>query len=193
MSAPDVKPASPYPALAAALPRIPTGSGVYLFKDPGGKVLYIGKAVNHEIEGPHAVVGAELIKRYGESEAVVNGVASHHSDVPPIGPLGHLVSAADAISASRPGARSESMTTYLKRIEDLEKIANEFKGVANTYAIQAGRELRVIVESDKVTDDEAFLLSKDIARKIEEALNFPGQIKVTVIRETRAVELANSN
>src|SRR5439155_3257858 len=102
----------------------------------------LGKALNHEIEGPHAVVGADLIKRYGESDAVVNGVASHHNDVPPIGPLGILVSAADAISASRPGARSENMTTYLKRVEDLEKIAGGFPGVEKTFAVQAGREIR---------------------------------------------------
>src|SRR5207249_7783710 len=110
----------------------------------------IGKAVNHEIEGPHAVVGADLIKRYDESDAVVNGVASHHNDVPPIGPLGILVGAADAISASRPGARSESMTTYLKRVEDLEKIAVTFPGVEKAYAVQAGRELRVFVQPDEI-------------------------------------------
>jgi ribonuclease Y len=150
----------------------------------------IGKAVNHEIEGPHAVVGAELIKRYGESDMVVNGVASHHNDVSPIGPLGHLVSAADAISASRPGARSENMTTYLKRIEDLEKIATEFPGVDKAYAIQAGRELRVFVQPDKVNDDEAFSLARLLAGKIEGEMQYPGQIKVTVIRETRCVEVA---
>ena len=150
----------------------------------------IGKAVNHEMEGPHAVVGADLIKRYGESEAVVNGVASHHNDVPPIGPLGHLVSAADAISASRPGARSESMTTYLRRIEDLEKIATAFPGVEKAFAVQAGRELRVFVQPDKVNDDEAFGLARNLAGKIENEMQYPGQIKVTVIRETRCVEVA---
>src|SRR4029077_8419579 len=106
----------------------------------------IGKAVNHEVEGPHAVTGAVLIKRYGESEAVVNGVASHHNDVPPVGPLGILVSAADAMSASRPGARSENLTTYLKRVEDLERIASGFNGVERAFAVQAGRELRVFVQ-----------------------------------------------
>jgi ribonuclease Y len=150
----------------------------------------IGKAVNHEIEGPHAVVGADLIKRYGESEAVVNGVASHHNDVTPIGPLGHLVSAADAISASRPGARSESMTTYLKRIEDLEQIATSLPGVEKAFAVQAGRELRVFVQPDKVNDDQAFGLARSLAGKIENELQYPGQIKVTVIRETRCVEVA---
>jgi ribonuclease Y len=150
----------------------------------------IGKAVSHEMEGPHAVVGADLIKRYGEGDTVVNGVASHHNDVPPIGPWGILVSAADAISASRPGARSESMTTYLKRVEDLETIANSFPGVEKSYAVQAGRELRVFVQPDKITDEEAFALARNIASKIENKLQYPGQIKITVIRETRCVELA---
>jgi ribonuclease Y len=150
----------------------------------------IGKAVNHEIEGPHAVVGADFIKRYGESEAVVNGVASHHNDVPPIGPLGILVGAADAISASRPGARSESMTTYLKRVEDLEKIAAAFPGVEKAYAVQAGRELRVFVQPEAVNDDKAFAMARSIASKIENELQYPGQIRVTVIRETRCVDVA---
>jgi ribonucrease Y len=150
----------------------------------------IGKAVSHEMEGPHAVVGAELIKRYGEIEAVVNGVASHHNDVPPVGPLGILVSAADAISASRPGARSESMTTYLKRVDDLEKIANSFPGVEKSYAVQAGRELRVFVLPEQISDEDAFALARNIASKIENKLQYPGQIKITVIRETRCVEVA---
>ncbi len=150
----------------------------------------IGKAVNHEIEGPHAVVGADLIKRYGESEPVVNGVASHHNDVPPVGPLGILVSAADAISASRPGARSESTATYLKRIEDLEKLASAMPGVEKAFAVQAGRELRVFVQPDKVNDEEAFVLARNIVSKIQNDLQYPGQIKVTVIRETRCVEVA---
>ena len=150
----------------------------------------IGKAVNHEIEGPHAVVGADLIKRYGESEPVVNGVASHHNDVPPVGPLGILVSAADAISASRPGARSETMSTYLKRVEDLEKIASVMPGVEKAFAVQAGRELRVFVQPEKVNDEEAFTLARNIASKIQNELQYPGQIKITVIRETRCVEVA---
>jgi len=150
----------------------------------------IGKAVNHEVEGPHAVVGADLIKQYGESDAVVNGVASHHNDVPPIGPLGILVSAADAISASRPGARSESMTTYLKRVEDLEKIAAGFEGVEKAYAVQAGRELRVFVQPEEVDDEKAYSLARGIANKIENELQYPGQIKITVIRETRCIEVA---
>jgi ribonuclease Y len=150
----------------------------------------IGKAVNHEIEGPHAVVGADLVKRHGESEAVVNGVASHHNDVPPVGPWGILVSAADAISASRPGARSESMATYLKRVEDLEKIALAFPGVEKCFAVQAGRELRVLVQPDQVTDEQAYALARNVALKIEEELQYPGQIKITVIRETRCIEVA---
>jgi ribonuclease Y len=151
----------------------------------------IGKAIDHEVEGPHAIIGSKLAKKYGESPKVVHAIAAHHEDVPPNSVYAYLVQAADGLSGARPGARKELLENYVKRLEDLEKIANEFKGVANTYAIQAGRELRVLVESDKISDDEAVLLSKDIARKIEECMNFPGQIKVTVIRETRAVELAN--
>jgi ribonuclease Y len=150
----------------------------------------LGKAVSHEVEGPHAVVGAELIKRHGESEEVVNGVASHHNDVPPVGPLGILVSAADAISASRPGARSESMTTYLKRVESLEKIGNSFPGVDKCFAVQAGRELRVFVQPRAVNDENAFALARSIAARIEGELQYPGQIRITVIRETRCVEIA---
>jgi ribonuclease Y len=150
----------------------------------------LGKAVSHEVEGPHAISGAEIIKRLGESEAVVNAVASHHNDVPSIGPLGALISAADAISASRPGARAESMTTYLKRIEDLEKLALAFPGVEKCFAVQAGRELRVFVQPDKIADEDAFLLARKLASKIEETLHYPGQIKVTVIRETRCIETA---
>ena len=150
----------------------------------------IGKAVNHEVEGPHAVTGAEILKRYGESELVINGVASHHNDVPPVGPIGILVSAGDAISASRPGARSENMTTYLKRIEELEKLANSYPGVERSFAIQAGRELRVFVLPDKVDDNGAFAVARGLASRIEDDLQYPGQIKITVIRETRCIELA---
>jgi ribonuclease Y len=150
----------------------------------------IGKAMSHEIEGPHAVIGADFIKRYGEMDAVVNGVASHHNDVPPVGPWGILVSAADAISASRPGARSESMAVYLKRVEDLEKVALSFPGVEKCFAVHAGRELRVIVQPDRITDEQAYTLARNMAQKIENDLQYPGQIKITVIRETRCVELA---
>jgi ribonuclease Y len=150
----------------------------------------IGKAVNHEIEGAHAIVGAEILKRYGESDDVINGVASHHDEVPHTGILGILVSAADAMSASRPGARSETMTIYIKRVEDLERIGNSFPGVEKCYAVQAGRELRVIVQPDKVTDEQAFQMARNLSRKIEEELQYPGQIRVTVVRETRCIEFA---
>ena len=150
----------------------------------------IGKALSHEVEGPHAIVGADLIKRHGEAGVIVNGVASHHNDVSPEGPWGILISAADAVSASRPGARSESMTTYLKRVEGLEKIGNGFEGVEKCFALQAGRELRVFVQPQSVDDDGAFALARNIAAKIEAELQYPGQIRVTVIRETRCVEVA---
>jgi ribonuclease Y len=150
----------------------------------------IGKAVNHEIEGAHAIVGAEIVKRYGESDEVVNAVASHHGEVPHVGPVGILVSAADAISASRPGARSETVMTYLRRVEDLERIGMSFTGVEKCFALQAGRELRVMVQPGQVTDEQAYLLARNIARKIEEELQYPGQIRVTMVRETRCVEFA---
>jgi ribonuclease Y len=150
----------------------------------------IGKAMSHEIEGPHAIVGAEFVKRFGESNEVVNGVASHHDEVPHEGLLGILVSAADAISASRPGARSETMTTYIRRVEDLERIGLSFPGVEKCFAVQAGRELRVVVQPDLLDDEQSFALARNIARKIEEELQYPGQIRVTVMRETRCIEFA---
>jgi len=151
----------------------------------------IGKAVDHEVEGPHAVIGSRLSKKFGESPKVVHAVAAHHEDVSPNSVYALLVQASDGLSGARPGARKELLENYIKRLEDLENIANSFKGVANTYAIQAGRELRVIVESNRISDEEAMFLSRDVVKKIEESLTFPGQIKVTVIRETRAVEYAN--
>jgi len=151
----------------------------------------IGKAVDHEVEGPHALIGARLAKKYNESRRVVHGIESHHEDIPPSSVYAFLVQAADGLSGARPGARKELLENYIKRLEDLEKIANSFRGVANTYAIQAGRELRVIVESSIISDEDATMLSRDVAKKIEESLTFPGQIKVMVIRETRAVEYAN--
>jgi ribonuclease Y len=151
----------------------------------------IGKAVDHEVEGPHALIGSRLTKKFGESPKIVHAVAAHHEDVPPNSVYALLVQAADGLSGARPGARKELLENYIKRLEDLENIANSFKGVANTYAIQAGRELRVIVESNQISDEESILLSRDVVKKIEESLTFPGQIKVTVIRETRAVEYAN--
>lgn len=151
----------------------------------------IGKAIDHEVEGPHAVIGSKLAKKYNESPKIVHAIAAHHEDVLPESVYALLVQAADGLSGARPGARKELLENYIKRLEDLEKIANSYRGVANTYAIQAGRELRVIVESDQISDEEATLLSRDIAKKIEESLTFPGQIRVTVIRETRAVGYAN--
>jgi ribonuclease Y len=151
----------------------------------------IGKAIDHEVEGPHAVIGSKLAKKYNESPKIVHAIAAHHEDVLPESVYALLVQAADSLSGARPGARKELLENYIKRLEDLENIANSFRGVANTYAIQAGRELRVIVESEKISDEEATLMSRDIAKKIEESLTFPGQIRVTVIRETRAVDYAN--
>jgi ribonuclease Y len=151
----------------------------------------IGKAIDHEVEGPHAVIGSTVAKKFGESPKVVHAIAAHHEDVPPESVYALLVQAADGLSGARPGARKELLENYIKRLEDLENIANSFKGVANTYAIQAGRELRVIVESKQISDEESIMLSRDVVKKIEESLTFPGQIKVTVIRETRAVEYAN--
>jgi ribonuclease Y len=150
----------------------------------------IGKAVNHEVEGAHALIGADLVKRHGEPEEVVNAVAAHHDEVPISSPLAALVSAADAISASRPGARSESMDTYLKRLENLEKIGLSFAGVEKCYAVQAGRELRVIVQPHQISDEQAYAIARHMAHKIEEGLQYPGQIRVTVIRETRCIEFA---
>jgi ribonuclease Y len=150
----------------------------------------IGKAVDHEVEGPHAGIGAELAKRHGESKRVVHAIAAHHEDIPSEDVIAVLVQAADALSGARPGARKELLETYLKRLEGLEKIAGSFPGVGKCYAIQAGRELRIIVESGIVSDADIVLLSRDIAKRIESELTYPGQIKVTVIRETRAVDYA---
>jgi ribonuclease Y len=150
----------------------------------------IGKAVDHEMEGPHAAIGADLARRYGESPAIVHAIAAHHEDIPAEDILAILVQAADALSGARPGARKELLETYVRRLEDLERIAGSFNGISKAYAIQAGRELRIIVESGVVGDPDVALLSRDIAKKIESELTYPGQIKVTVIRETRAVEYA---
>ena len=150
----------------------------------------IGKAMDHEVQGSHAIIGGDLLKKLGEPEEVWQAVACHHHEVEPTTLYGALVSAADAISASRPGARSESMEFYLQRLEKLEEIANSFSGVEKSYALQAGREIRVIVEPSKIGDDAAAQLARDITKKIEQELQYPGQIKVTVVRETRAVEFA---
>ncbi|HRW03788.1 MAG TPA: ribonuclease Y [Caldilineaceae bacterium] len=156
----------------------------------GGLLHDIGKAVSHEIDGPHAIVGGEIAKRYGVNEAVVNCIASHHGEVEPQSVEAVIVAAADAISGARPGARRESLETYIKRVTALEEIGNSFQGVSQTFAIQAGREIRVLVRPEEVDDMTAISLSKDIAKKIEDNLQYPGQIRVTVIRETRAVEHA---
>jgi ribonuclease Y len=150
----------------------------------------IGKAVDQESEGVHALIGADLAKRYGESPKVVHVIAAHHEDIPPESIVAVLVQAADTLSGARPGARREMLETYVKRLEDLEKVALSFGGISKSYAIQAGREIRLIVESEKVNDEEAVLLSREVAKKIEQDLTYPGQIKVTVIRETRSVEYA---
>lgn len=150
----------------------------------------IGKAVDHQIEGPHAKIGADLAKRYGESPDIVNAIASHHEDEEPQTIYAVLVAAADAVSASRPGARRESLDAYVKRLEKLEEVAKTFSGVSKAFAIQAGREVRVAVAPTVTDDGEMQKLAYDIARKIEEELRYPGQIKVTLIRETRAVEYA---
>lgn len=150
----------------------------------------IGKAVDHEVEGSHAIIGRDLAKKYGEPEEVVYAIGAHHEDQPPQSVLDVLVQSADALSGARPGARKEMLQSYVKRLEDLEAIASDFEGVEKSYAIQAGRDLRIIVDSQKVKDGEATLLSQDIAKAIEEKLTYPGQIRVTVIRETRAVQYA---
>ncbi len=150
----------------------------------------IGKAVDHEVEGSHAIIGRDLAKKFGEQEEIAYAIGSHHEDIPIQSVLDVLVQSADALSGARPGARKEMLQSYVKRLEDLEAIANSFSGVDKTYAIQAGRELRIIVNSDSVKDSDAVLLSQDIAKSIEQKLTYPGQIRVTVIRETRAVEYA---
>jgi len=150
----------------------------------------IGKAVDHEMEGSHTQIGAELAKRYRESTDVVHAIMAHHGDIEPNTVEAILVQAADAISAARPGARRETLEAYIKRLEKLEEIANSFAGVEKSFAIQAGREIRIIVKPDKVSDDQALLMAREIVKRIEKELEYPGQIKVNVIRETRAIEYA---
>lgn len=165
------------------------GANVHVAKRAG--LLHdIGKALDHEVEGPHARIGAELLSRYGEKWEVIHAVEAHHGDVEPQTLEAVLVQAADAISASRPGARRESLEAYIKRLERLEKIADSFEGVEKAYAIQAGREVRIIVKPDRIDDAGAAKLAFDVAKRIEKELEYPGQIKVTVIRETRAIEYA---
>jgi ribonuclease Y len=155
-----------------------------------GALHDIGKAVSHELEGTHAQLGSDLAKKCGEPDTVVHAIAAHHGDVEPKTLLAVLAQAADAISASRPGARRETLETYIKRLDTLEAIANEFKGVEKTYAIQAGREIRVIVQPEEIDDANAAVMAQEIKKKIESGLQYPGQIKVVVIRETRSIEYA---
>ena len=150
----------------------------------------IGKAVDHEVEGPHALIGADLAKKYNESKEILHAIAAHHEDQRPETALAVLVQAADSLSGARPGARKELLESYVKRLEELENLALDFDGVSKAYAIQAGREVRVMVDSENVDDDKTFLLCKDIAKRIEDNLTYPGQIRVTVIRERRAVGYA---
>ena len=165
------------------------GANVELAKR-GGLLHDIGKVLVNEIETSHAIVGGEFIKRFGEKQDVINAVMAHHNEVEFETVEAILVQAADAVSASRPGARRETLTAYIKRLENLEEIANSFEGVESSYAIQAGRELRIVINPDKVSDDEATLMSREVAKKIEDTMQYPGQIKVTILRETRAVEYA---
>jgi ribonuclease Y len=150
----------------------------------------VGKCLDASAEGSHAVVGADFIKRYGEAPDIVHAVRAHHYDVQPESVLAHLVIAADALSGARPGIRKAMVDSYVSRLSDIEKIVNSFEGVSKSYAISAGREVRVLVENDRVTDDETVMLSRDIAKKIEEEMSYPGTIKVTVIRETKAIGIA---
>ena len=150
----------------------------------------VGKALTHEVEGSHAIIGAEIARKYGESAKIVNAIAAHHEEVRAETILAPLVDAADALSGARPGARREVLESYVKRLDDLERISTSFKGVEKAFAVQAGREIRIIVEPGAIDDDQATLLARDVARKIESEMTYPGQIKVTVIRETRASEVA---
>ncbi|MBA7597865.1 Ribonuclease Y [subsurface metagenome] len=165
------------------------GANVALAKKTG--LLHdIGKAVDREVEGSHAAIGADLVKQWDKSPEVVQGVAEHHGETDTVGIWGFIISAADAISSARPGARRELLESYLKRLKDLEDIATGFKGVEKSYAIQAGREVRILVKPEEIDDLGAMRLARDIVKKIEESLNYPGQIKVTVLRETRAIDYA---
>ena len=173
----------------AALLAAEVGANVQIAK--AGALLHdLGKAVDHEVEGAHALIGADIAKRYGMPPAVVNAIAAHHAESESESLEAVIVEAADAISGARPGARREALETYVKRIKALEEVASAFEGVAETYAIQAGREIRIIVKPEQVDDLAAIQLSKNVAKAVEENLQYPGQIKVTVIRETRAVDFA---
>jgi ribonuclease Y len=173
----------------ASIMGVELGANIQVVK--AGALLHdLGKAVDHEVEGPHAQIGADLAKRYGVSPAILNCIAAHHGEAESESLEAIIVGAADAISGARPGARRESMETYIKRIRALEDVANSFDGVAETYAIQAGREIRIIVKPEQIDDLAAIQLSKEVAKAVEENLQYPGQIKINVIRETRAVDFA---
>ena len=150
----------------------------------------IGKALDHDMEGTHVEIGVDVLRKFKENEKVINAVEAHHGDVEPQTIEAVLVQAADAISASRPGARRETLETYIKRLEKLEEIADSFEGVEKSFAIQAGREVRLIVKPDKVSDSQMVLMAREVAKKVENEMEYPGQIKVNVIRETRAIEYA---
>ena len=165
------------------------GANVTLAKKAG--LLHdIGKAIDREVEGSHAAIGAELVQRWDKSPEIAQAIGEHHNEAPTTSILGYIISAADAISGARPGARRESLENYIKRLETLENIANSFKGVEKSFAIQAGREIRILVKPEEINDLDSIRLARDIVKKIEEGMEYPGQIKVTVIRETRAVDFA---
>ena len=150
----------------------------------------IGKALDHEIEGSHVQIGVDICRKYKENTQIIHAIEAHHGDVEPKTPLAFIIQAADAISAARPGARRENVESYVKRLENLEEISSSFEGVEQAFAVQAGREVRILVKPDVISDDQVILLARSIAKKIEDTLDYPGQIKVNVIRESRAVEYA---
>lgn len=150
----------------------------------------IGKALDHDMEGTHVEIGVEILKKYKENPLVINAVEAHHEDVEPQTLEAVLIQAADAISASRPGARRETLEAYIKRLQNLEEIADSFNGVEKSFAIQAGREVRIIVKPDKISDDQMIVLAREVSKRVENEMDYPGQIKVNVIRETRVVDYA---
>ena len=175
--------------MTAAAPAAELGADINAAKI-GGLLHDIGKAIDREIDGTHLQIGIDLLRKYGETEEVVHSMACHHGDYDPQTVEAVLVTAADALSAARPGARRESVEHYVKRLEALESVANSFDGVERSFAIQAGREVRIIVRPDEIDDHGAVRLARDIVKRIEEMLQYPGQVKVTVVRETRAVDYA---